>query len=175
MKIDINEEDYLKCKEASENYWSNSKKGFFGRGIINTKNDPCKVPRIGLLGEMAFCRFLDIKAPNLDYLHNGDKEDFTVNGMSVDIKTAARNYGAALIRCESEKGRSVFKKYDVYVGAYLLYDNGTTAQVNLVGWLPLNEVILLDKKPARVGHHKNYELEFDKIHPIISIRECLGL
>ena len=100
MRIKISKQDYKKCKQASENYWSNGISGFFGRGIINSKNDPCKVPRTGLLGEMALCRYLNVPQPNLDYVQNGEKEDFNINGISVDIKTASKNYGAELIRCE---------------------------------------------------------------------------
>lgn len=168
--ISVSGTNYTKCCKASENYWANSKPGFFGRGIINTKEDPFKVTRIGLLGEMAFAIYMGLDL-DFDYVAGGEKVDLVLpSGLTVDVKTASRNYGAALIRCKSAKGRRVLtlpKMCDVYVGGYLEEDGvEDEAKVTLCGWLSKDEVFNLPDTPARVGLHMNKELVWGGLRPM---------
>lgn len=167
--------DYTKCVECSKNYHANSKKGFFGRGIINSKNDPCKVTRIGLLGEMAFSLYTGLPA-DMEYRKGGKTHDFDANGISVDIKTASRDYGAALIRYKSQRGTIVLRKpADIYIGAFLSEEDKENGFANLVlvGWFPYNEFKEEWVKPARVGNHTNYELPFSEAKPMDSLCQQL--
>ena len=174
MIIKIKNEEYQYCVEKSEEYWCNKKTGFFGRGIINTKKDKYKVTRIGLFGEMALAKYLGI-TPDFKFIHCGDQFDFIINGKTIDVKTASRNYGASLIRCRSEKGRSVFKPKDIYVAALLEEENSDKlfCRISLKGWETLDFVRKLPEVPAMVGKHLNYELKFDQLRGIGTLKKFL--
>lgn len=174
MRIKISGEEYILCEESSQRYYSNSKKGFFGSGIINSASDPCKVTRIGMLGELTISKFLGVP-PDFSYIHNGDSQDFAFNGYTIDVKTAARDYGAALIRCRSEKGRYVFKPMDVYIAALIEEEDREKqfASVCIKGWATLDFVKKLPETPARVGKHMNYELKFGELQGIGRLKAYL--
>lgn len=158
---------YQKCDTCSQNRWSNKKKGFFGRGMINSQADPYKVERIGLLGEVALASFLD-KLVDFEYKEGGTPFDFHLEGLTLDLKTAARNYGSGLIRAFTENMTKIELKADIYVFAYLESENKMekTATVVLTGWQEKCNILKLRLTPARVGKHFNYELPYDALNPI---------
>ena len=170
MLIEIKGENYKKCVEAAKNYWASSKSGNYGRGLINSKDDPMKVERTGLLGEMAFSIFSGLPV-DFSYKKGGDKTDFILNGKTVDVKTAASNYGANCIKAYTASGKYVFRELDIYVAAYVVEDTGESAIVNLVGY-ELGSVIKgFDPKGARArGLHKNFELDHKKLKPIEDLK-----
>jgi len=175
MKIVVCGEDYKYCQESSKNYKCNTKKGFFGKGIINSKNDPYKVTRIGLLGEMAFAKYMDVPA-RFEYMEHGDDFDFKINGKTIDVKTASRNYGACLIRCINHKGNFILKKpCDIYVAAYIDKEipDENYAEVIIKGWIRSKEFKNMEPVNARVGKHKNYEISFDNVSSLSSLKKLL--
>lgn len=166
MLIKIEGDNYLKCVEAAKNYWASSKTGGYGKGLINTKIDPIKTERTGLLGEMAFSIVTGLPV-DFSYKNGGDKTDFILNGKTVDVKTAASNYKANCIKSYTPNGKYVFRELDIYVAAYVVEDTGESAVVNLVGY-ELGSVIKdFPPKNARAkGLHKNFELDHKKLKPI---------
>lgn len=176
MRIKVDGDAYTKCEVASRTYWSNGKTGFFGKGIINTKGDPCKVTRIGLLGEMAVSQYLGIK-PDFSYQERGTPQDFLYNGFSLEVKTASKDYGAALIRCRSDSGKVVFKpSADVFIAAVVESEDREEgfAWVFLKGWETRDFVLGLPEVPARIGFHWNYELKFGDIRGIGKLKGFLN-
>lgn len=176
MKIKISGEEYLACVTASETYWSENKKGFWGKGIINSANDPHKVTRTGLLGEMAVSKYLGLNmTENLEYKRGGNTKDFIINDWSIEIKTSSYNYGAALIRCKSSNGKNVFKPADIFIAATIESENREVgeATVCIKGWETLDFVLGLPETPARVGKHLNYELKFGELRGIGKLKSFL--
>ena len=172
MKIDIPPLLYKKVVESSLNRWSNKKPGQFGKGLINNDIDPCKAERIGLLGEAALGEVIDRKV-DYEYKEGGVPHDFRFNNLKLDIKTAGRNYGCGLIRAMSDKGKLIPLKSDAYIFAFLESENKTNsvACVNLVGWVSKEEVENCSVVPAKIGKHFNFEIPYDKLHPIEELRK----
>lgn len=171
MKIQISSKLYEKCRKHSQNRWSNKKKGFFGRGIINSNDDPCKVERIGLLGEAALALYIDQKV-DYKYRDDGTPFDFNIGGFNIDLKTASRNYGCGLIRAISDRGANIELKSDVYVFAYLEGENKEekSASIVLTGWLERCKIQTQSVVPARVGRHFNYECKYTDLNPIETLK-----
>lgn len=171
MKIQIPPKLYEKCNLCSQNRWSNKKTGHFGRGLINSKDDPCKVERIGLLGEAALAQYINQKV-DYEYKEGGTPFDFNLNGLNIDIKTAARNYGCGLIRAVSDRGSVVELKSDIYVFAYLEVENRDEkmATVVLTGWEEKCKIEKMKTVPARIGNHLNYELSYQNLNPIETLK-----
>lgn len=171
MKIQISQQLYEKCDKHSQNRWSNKKKGFFGRGMINSNDDPCKVERIGLLGEAALALYINQKV-DYEYREGGAPFDFNIGGLNLDLKTAARNYGCGLIRAVSDRGTVIELKSDVYVFAYLERENKDekSASIVLTGWLERCKIQTQSVVPARVGKHYNYECKYTNLNPIETLK-----
>ena len=172
MLVRVEGDNYKKCVEAAKNYWASSKKGNYGRGLINTEGDPTKVERTGLLGEMAFSIVSGLPV-DFSYKKGGDKTDFILNGKTVDVKTAASNYKANCIKAYTPNGAYVFRELDIYVAAYIEEDNGEYAIVNLVGY-ELGSIIKgFPPKGARAkGLHKNFELDHKNLK---QMEDLIGL
>lgn len=172
MKISIPFDLYQKCHECSQNRWSNKKKGQFGRGLINNVDDPCKAERIGLLGEAALAQFINRKA-DYEYKEGGNPFDFQLNNLTIDIKTAAKNYGCGLIRAKTQNHTVIELKSNVYVFAYLEMENRTeqTAIVVMKGWLDKENIEKCDIVPARIGMHFNYQIKYEKLREIEELRK----
>jgi len=172
LKIPIPSDLYEKCEECSKNRWSNSKKGQFGRGLINNSDDPCRAERVGLLGEAALAQFINRKV-DYKYKEGGNPFDFSLNNLTIDIKTAAKNYGCGLIRAKTPNLTVIELKSDVYVFAYLEAENRDeqTAVVVLKGWLEKESIEKCDIVPARIGRHFNYQIKYEELKPIEELRK----
>jgi hypothetical protein len=170
---------YKECDAFSRAMWANSKVGNeYNRGILNTKEDPYKTERVGALGEMAFSLFMGAPV-DFEYSKFGKEVDFTINGKTIDVKTAAEKskYSISLLRATTDRGNPVKISCDVYVSAYIIEENiGTSAQVALVGWHLLPEILEQKQLPARrkFSRHKNYELKYEDSHPMESLRDYLN-
>ena len=110
LRVPVLDAEYDMCEKSSHNQWSNEKTGPWGRGHINTTDDPHKTNRIGKLGEMALAKVHD-KPVDLDYHKGGDAGDFILLEtasckITANIKTAAHKppYAAGLIRVVSDRG-----------------------------------------------------------------------
>jgi hypothetical protein len=161
--VNVNPQQYDICSVASQNMWANKKKGRYGSGLLNTKEDPYKTERTGRLGEMAFGILIN---QNIDaeYKHLGDTQDFTINNKKFDIKTAAKKpkYLCGLIRAQTESGKFLDLTSDTYVFGYVILDDilKKVAQISLVGYMNKGDIIKLEMKPAKMGFHKNYEIPY---------------
>jgi hypothetical protein len=167
MLVIVENEHYRQVEDAAKNMWANSKKGFYGSGIINSKKDPTRVERTGLLGQAAFSIITGLHT-DFSYRKGGDKYDFLIHNYKVDVKTASRDYGAALIKCINEWGKNCFREQDIYIAAYIVMDNyeDKVAQVCFKGYELGKRVRDFPIKNARQGVHKNYELTYNKLRPM---------
>lgn len=174
--VDIEENEYIACEKAANNYWSSGKKGFFGAGTINTKDDETKTERTGLLGQMAFGKLVN-EPVDLVYRRYGDEHDnLILNKYKVDVKCAARDYGANLIQKTNEFGVEQRMNKDIYVCSYVKSEdrNKKKAVVVAVGFCLLKDVLNAKVAPARRGNHINYEIYFHKLQPMTKLIETIG-
>ena len=169
--IKIKGQEYLDCIEASKNMWCSSKAGFYGRGILNKQKDPHRTERLGRLGEKALSKYLK-RDVNFKYVKGGDSGDL-ISESKIDIKTASYNYGALLIQAENEFGKKNKIKCDIYVAAICESDDGENkeATIRLVGWCDKTFIENQKMVPARVGKHKNYDIAYENLNPIETLKE----
>jgi hypothetical protein len=166
--VEVEGDEYTACDNASRNFWGSSKKGTYGKGLLNSENDPCKTERMGLLGQMAFGKLTD-EPVDLVYRHGGDKQDNLILGKyKLDIKCAARNYGANLIQKTNEFGKEQKIDKHIYVGSFLNSEDREEkkAEILLVGFCLRKDVLDAKVAPARKGRHINYEIPFEEMRPI---------
>ena len=165
--VDISGEEYLICDNFANNMWSSSKKGHWGRGLINSKDDTHKAERTGILGEMAFAKCFGLGL-DIEYRKGGKAIDFlSCNNQKIEIKTAAKRpkYDAGLVKCLKNL------KADIYVFGYIEKDDKDNhiANITLIGFDYKENIIKQKKNKAKVGNHLNYELKYEKLIPI----ECM--
>ncbi len=171
--VKIEGDEYVACDNASFNFWGSSKKGTYGKGLLNSKSDPRKTERIGLLGQMAFSKLTD-EPVDLAYKYGGDKQDNLILGKhKIDIKCAASNYGANLIQKTNESGGQQKIDKHIYVGSFLEAENRQEkkAEVLLVGFCFRKEVLNAKVANARRkgAKHMNYEIPFEEMRSIIDL------
>lgn len=172
MLVNVTGEDYAKCSLASSEYWANTKKGAYGRGLGRTADDPYKPVRTGMLGEMAFSILSGAKV-DFDYKEFGDNHDFLYNGKTVDIKCAMKNYRKCLIYHKSASGKEIPLTKDIYVVGYIQSEIvGVSADVEIVGYMTQDEVRNCPICRGIRGKHLNYEVYFNKVK---KIEELLGV
>lgn len=87
FRIVVEGEEYNRCEESAKEMWSHKKKGLWGRGYINTPDNPYRVERTGRLGEMAFSKITDSPI-DLTYIEGGDKHDTILFGNTINVKAA---------------------------------------------------------------------------------------
>jgi hypothetical protein len=164
LQVIVDKEEYEMCETSSKNMWANSKKGLWGRGYINTEDDPRRVERVGRLGEMALCKISNTPI-DLSYVSGGDKHDTIVKNKSINVKTAIKLYGVVMIRCEMY-GRTIPLKSDFYVFCYLSAENKNEkrAILNILGYLPKSELIKKEKISRR--EWVNYECPYNELKDV---------
>lgn len=167
LEVEITGDEYAQCEQHSVNMWANSKTGQFGKGLINNISDPRKVERYGNFGEMAFAKIFNLPV-DFSYKEGGDQQDFLLFGYSANIKNAARNYEAGLIRATTERGYELPLTNDIYVFAFTSAENKEfkKAVVSIVGYVLKKDILIRPKVPARKGNHKNYDIPYDELKPI---------
>lgn len=170
----VDEDAYAAVSEASHNMWCSRKGGRWGAGLANSDEDPCKVERTGLLGEMAFGIMFG-RPVNLDFKPHGFDYDFEVDGYRIDVKTSTKrpNDDIALIRCESDGGKEISLISDLYVFAYIDDEDRDSgwARVCVVGGLTKEKILEYPKVPARKGNHRNYEIPYGDLESIVELWE----
>lgn len=175
-KVTVSGDEYDMCDEASKQWWTTKKSGGgWNPGMLNNQHDPRKTERIGILGEMSFGALADMPV-NLAYNEFGNTADFSVLSHPIDIKTAARGYGLALIRCIDEFGRPMEMKCDIYMFAYLDFEdrNARTATIAHVGYVTRSELGRRRVVRARKGAHKNYEIPYQELKPMSKFLKLLS-
>jgi hypothetical protein len=168
-------DEYTICETASsgDNFWGNSKRGFYGRGIGRTEKDPFKPARTGLLGQMAYAELVG-GVVDTSYKKGGDRHDDLLFGeYKVDVKCSMKNHGRGLIYHTNEWGRKVVVDKDVYVFSYINSEDreNKQAEVVIVGFATNEDVCNSKIAPGRWGRHMNYEVEFASLKPIDMLTE----
>lgn len=164
-RIIVDGEEYKMCECSSTNMWANKKKGKWGGGYKNTKEDPRRVERTGRLGEMAFSKISNTPV-DFSYIRGGDKHDTIFRKKSINVKTAMALYGVVMVKCEGKYGNPVTLSSDFYVFCCLNHENrkDKTAIIDFLGYLPLKELITKSKVPKI--EWVNYECPYNELHTI---------
>ena len=179
-KVFINCNEYNLCEQYSQNMWCSSKRGTYGKGLLNSQSDPYKTERTGKLGEMALSKLIKSNVDG-EYKKYGDQYDFKIKGYSIDIKTKAPNKyinKVGYITAINEKGYKLQLKSNIYVFCYL--ENDDTIQKNAVaivqGWIHADEISKLTPKPSPIANakHYNYEIDLTQLKTIDTLLEVLN-
>jgi len=178
LQIDIKKNYYQLCEDAACDQWNNKKKGKYGNGIINSKVDPYKVERIGLLGEVAIGRLFHTPI-NTTYTEYGEKHDFKIKGITLDVKTASKPGSTiSYIYAGKNSEQRLSIRSDVYVCCRLESEDREKqkASILLVGWEHKSFIKHYPTCPSRVPTqtHYNYELHFKRLRPISDLYILLG-
>lgn len=166
VKVQITGAEYMAC--AGAEMWSSTKVGTYGSGLINTPDDPRRVERVGRLGETALAKLCGLGV-DLRYHQGGDKHDFEIFGLTVDVKTSAKYCGYGLILAENEERRKIHPKCDRYVFAFVESDNRNAQQATVViaGYCTRLSLLTRPSIPGfHGGKHRNYLIYFHELLPI---------
>jgi hypothetical protein len=180
IHIEIGVTDYLKCCDYSENNWSKSKPGRYGKGIGNNANDPNRIERVSKISELAVSQLFGVEEPDYEYRKGGDGgSDLEICGLSVDIKCAMRPGTRNYFKGIDKIGRSTVKA-DLYIFAYLEGENRLAhkAAIVVVGYLTKQQVMDQELKVPSKGWSKqkcNYEIEHSVMLPIEDLIKELGI
>lgn len=167
-KIVVEGSNYEACDAASSAWWTKNKVGGdWNPGMLNSSADPRKTERVGILGEMAFGIMVGMPV-NLGYKEFGNVTDFDVFSYGLDVKTAARNYGLALIRCVDEYGNRQELGSDIYAFAYIESEDkdAKKAVVSYIGYQTRDKIVSRPIVRARRGSHMNYEIPYSELKPM---------
>jgi hypothetical protein len=170
FRVVVDGDTYVRCVVSSYNRWSNKKKGTFGRGIANTKKDPSRVERMGMLGEAAV-GIVFRKEPDYDYKELGDKLDFPLLGKTADVKCCMpenKNCMVVRIRCETENRIPIAIDKDIYIAAYCEEETPFSAVIVLTAWHRNKDVQACQSVQAPAGHW-NKEPRHSKGLPIATL------
>jgi hypothetical protein len=180
--VKIPNKDYSACVEAASNRWSNKKKGTYGKGLANTSEDPFRVERTGLLGEIAIAKLLGLGVDN-EYKEKGDVQDFLWGDTKIDIKTAIKlpEYQAGLIYARNQWGKDIPLTKDIYIFNYLEKDDRVLqeAEVIVIGYAINDFIKNLPLVRARAWNstHLNREVPYQDLQSIEDIenvyKKCL--
>jgi hypothetical protein len=170
--VEIEGEEYDVVVEASKDRWSNSKKGNYGTGLINTDKDPCYAERTGLLGEFGAAISFNLSV-DISYQEGGDKGwDFLLFGAKLDTKNEAKlyPYEVGWVYAVNDWNKPVPLKSDIYVFSYTLEERRRErhASIVMVGYATKD---MIEESPLKPGvrkgsKHKNREISFGKLRPI---------
>ena len=174
LQINIEGDDYELCEIISRNQWNNEKVGKYGKGLANREGDPCRVERIGLLGEMAVSILFDLGV-DVEYKEYGKKNDFTLKGYTVDVKTSHKLKGGrqtSYIYAGKDEGEILSNpiKSDLYICCTLEWEKRKEGRASLliIGW-EYKKVIRESERlrtPLSSKTHYNYELPFKSLRNI---------
>jgi len=168
--VDLSGEEYAVCDAASNHMACNYKKGTYGRGMANTKDDKRRVERTGLLGQMGLAKLIH-EPCDLKYRPRGDEQDFLVlDKFKLDVKCACYDYKCNLIKKMDEEGKPQIIDKHIYISSYMQEEDrkAGTCQIHFVGFFTLNDVLKSRVARGRKGSHINYEIYFRNARPITS-------
>lgn len=178
ITVKLTPEEWDICDQSSANMWTNKKGGSYGKGLINTIEDPHFAERVGRIGEVAFSKISGLNV-DLSYREKGDDQDFiTKDGISIDVKTSSKcpAYKQMLITGEM-RGKALELKSDYYVAAYLAHEDriNKKATVVIVGWCTREQGMAGGLKIGRKGtYYKNYEVHYRDLKPISELLEMIN-
>jgi|GEM_PF-3195115 len=158
-------------------HWANAspEELAYRQGLMNTPEDPYKVERIGVYGEMAVSLITGWPMDKKVRMH-GNEWDFVHNGFKVDIKThfgyyheaayIQKKYGAYFIKATNGKGELGNLKSDFYLFCNISLPkfrrdeyNAQLVQVEVVGAIDKNRVLEnADERRSRAfwGNFEDY-------------------
>jgi len=169
VTVKLTQEEYVYCDTASQNFWANSKKGAYGKGILNSQDDPTKTERVGLLGEMAFAKIAGLGV-NFAYSEGGEPFDFQCSIGTIDIKTAAKlsSYKELLLYAKSGSGKEIPLTSQYYVAAFLAHEDreAQKATVVIVGYCTKEYLEAQPLVQAKVGFHHNKTCSYKDLQDI---------
>lgn len=171
MLISLNKEEYSKAQLASKKYWSSNKPGHYGSGLKNTSDDPHRIERIGILGEIAVAKLLNLDyTKNTKYIDFGEPYDFkTKSGSLIDVKTSLKNRSPLYILSRGRNPQPA-SPADIFIAAGLVCEHivDETAVIEIHGYQTREFILTLPIKlsPIRGATHYNFELEFSQLLPI---------
>lgn len=176
VTVKLNSEEWNFCHEASTEYWSQSKKGSYGKGILNTNEDPARVERTGLLGEVAFAKISSLVV-DATYSEGGEPHDFSGDWGSLDIKTASKlqTYKSILVYSQTESGKNIPLTSEIYVGAFISHEDieAQKATVVIVGWCTKEAIAAKPLVKARKGWHLNKEMPYSELRDLGELLEII--
>lgn len=166
LRVVVWGDEYDICRDP--HMWSSSKPGGYGRGVLNSGDDPKKTERTSRLGEIALAKVFPGLGMDIRYKTGGEVSDFMMGHLSVDIKTAASNYGANCIQVMNDRGYRLSLKSDIYIGSFIEMDARLrgVAHVILVGWELRYRIEASPDVPGRRGNWLNKELVFADLRPL---------
>jgi len=171
--VEISGKDYKICEDTSHKFWCNSKPGAYGAGFLNTKDDPSKTTRIGLLGQMAYAKLFN-DSVDISYKEFGDKYDNLIGRFKVDVKCPSYNYGNAKVQRINSKGITIEVDKDFYVVSFVESENKNDkkAVIVMVGFV-LKDYVEKAKLVSGVGNkHFNCEIWYKDVKSIVGFREA---
>ena len=170
IRVQVSGEEYEMC---SSPMWASEKTGNYGKGLANTSKDPMRVERTGRLGEMALAKITGLGV-DLAYRVRGDKCDFRVGRVKIDVKTSTRCTGYGLIYAQSYWSKRELKLSDRYVFAYIEDDDpdNLSATVILAGYIKSSTLKDRPTVPGfKGGGHQNYLVYYHECLPISQLLE----
>lgn len=163
--------NYEVCDYFSFQRWSNVKKGEWGAGLANSKEDPRKVERIGLFGEMVIAILFN-KRVDVTYREGGDQFDFLLLGKTVNVKMrteAPPRHDRGIIKCRHGAESAYMPlKHELYIFGFLDWEHERKASVCIVGGIE-REKIDITEHPAFAGSHFNHEVHYRHMTPILQL------
>ena len=168
--ITISCDDYRRACMLSESMGLRSKRG----GRLNGKADPFESYRIGILGEMAYARWMGIPY-ECETLACGDPGfDFQHGRRTVDVKTSATDYGSCLVKKTGDGGYVYTLNADAYVAAVLRWEEMELgwATMELLGYMPRSELIRQPVSMSSWGT-ENFCVPHAALHPMSELRQRL--
>lgn len=181
----IADNEWSSVFDVGRKWWSQSKPGTYGVGLLNTGSDPARTERLGILGEMAFSRLFG-GSPDTSYQDKGDGgKDLLYNGYSVNIKVAVRQKEYGIIYAQSDRGRKIPLSSDIYVFGVVQeyiyhkrptslpvmksFENGLMngfARVDFLGWVWKDEINIRAKylSDDHRSNHMNFHVPYCNTH-----------
>lgn len=176
ISVDLPENDYVLCEQASQNMWCSKKKGTYGKGLINTENDPYKVERIGRLGEKAFEKLTGLSC-DFSYINQGDEYDFIIGNDKIDVKTSSSisKNECGYIMAINEYGIKKELTSNIFIFSYLSNESIQTrsAQIIFLGFVFLDNIIKKPLEKSKYANHFNYVVKYDELLPIELILKAI--
>jgi hypothetical protein len=147
------------------------------KGGILTPPEWLDVPReevgpwVGMLGENAFKDYVNgrldgsLAVLDLNLRAGGDGGvDFTILGLSVQVKTRTKEDTVSLVRRADDSGQLLSMRSKVHV--FCQYDFEDRNRVMLLGWIATKVLEGYPLRPARVGKHLNIEVDDRDLLPM---------
>ena len=171
--VTIPPEIFQKVIEFSNCYYANEKCGCnYNKGLNNTIEDPVKVTRTGLIGEVALAMLFHLGV-DVKYKKGGAEYDFPFKNKKIEMKTASKNrHEQGLIMAITDGRKNIELVSDIYFFGYIVQDDFLTNKENKEGKVMLvggrrNKNIsrtTYDSKMAK-SNHKKLSSRLSRINP----------